>query len=95
MSIREILSQRKNRPLIESVTVADIGEVKVRRVTAGEAIGFETALHAVAASIVDEESRPLFATVQDVQAADWGLVQKLIDAYFQVNRIDVAAAAKN
>jgi hypothetical protein len=85
MGIRERMKARRAMPTMVPVELPGLGTVQMRRVTAGEATGFETGFAAVAACAMDEESKPLYESAAAAKKEDWAIMSALLEAYRRVN----------
>jgi hypothetical protein len=98
MGVREQMKARREMPAVVAREVPGLGTVHVKRVSAVEATRFEDGFEAVAATILDEENRPLYEKAADARKDDWAIVRPLLDAFNAVNTIDgkdVEDAGKN
>jgi len=99
-TIRERIEARRKENAIRVVEVEEIGEVRVRRLTAGrghaliEEYGDDSSLAMVVECLLDEQDKPVYSDVDELRREDWPLIQRLIRACGSVNLIDVKAAEK-
>lgn len=88
MGLKEIM----NREKVVRREVPGIGVIYVRRLATREVLGMpdgQFGKQLVAAAILDENQKPVFAAVAEVDAMDWGLFSILQTEALRVNGIEV------
>jgi len=99
-TIRERLATRRKESSIRVVPVEDLGDVRIRRLTAGrgnlivEQFGDDCTLAMVVECLLDEQDKPIYSDVDELRREDWPLVQSLANACCSVNLLDTKAAEK-
>jgi len=100
LPIRERLAAMRNEPDIRVVPVDGLGDVRIRRLTAGrgnaliEDYGDDSGFAMVVECLLDEHDKPVYSDVDELRREYWPLVQKLVRACNSVNLLDVKAAEK-
>lgn len=87
MALQDVL----NRARAQKKEIPVLGEVQVRRLSAGEMleIGEKTrpGLHLVLTAVQTDAGKPMFESIAQIQACDWDVVSALIDACNEVNKL--------
>lgn len=96
-SLREMLAERKQAGQLHQERIEGLGLVGIRRLKASEVFGLpdeNSGLAMVAAAVLDEEGKPLFANVDEILELDWPLANALLKACNKLNAMDVESAGK-
>jgi hypothetical protein len=101
MSEANDIINRLKKPAVETVKIDGVGDVRLRHLKVQEMLELTQekddrsgALKIVAACVVDEADRQVFASAAEVQEAGWPTVKALADAAMKLNGL-AGSAEKN
>ena len=87
MGIREAIAKIEAMPVIATVPVPGLGDVRVKRLKAAEAEHLKDAYDLISATILNDDDTIAFPTPADVKKCDVATVKAMLDAYYRVNSV--------
>jgi len=99
-TIRERLEAMRMEPSIRVVNVEGLGDVRIRRLTAGrgnaiiDQYGDDSSYAMVVECLLDENDKPVYTDVDELRREYWPLAQNLVRECNKVNLISVKDAEK-